>query len=79
MSLSFRVAVNAGLSHVCAYILTLTLKNYLTFAIFINYFKFSSTANMDIKFYTKTKLYAKHGHTFYNVTSCKGENSQKSM
>lgn len=32
-----------------------------------------SAANMDIKFLTKTKLYAKNDHTFYNVTQCKGE------
>lgn len=49
--------------------------------IYILFFKhfFHIIANMDIKFFTKTKLYAKHGHTFYNVTSCKGENSWKSM
>ncbi|KAL7024680.1 hypothetical protein ACKWTF_013161 [Chironomus riparius] len=28
-------------------------------------------SNMDIKFFTKTKLYTKHGQTFYNVTNCK--------
>lgn len=30
------------------------------------------SANLQIKFYTKTKLYAKNDHTFYNVTGCKG-------
>ncbi|CRL07708.1 CLUMA_CG020662, isoform A [Clunio marinus] len=28
-------------------------------------------SNMDIKFYTKTRLYAKNDHTFYNVTGCR--------
>lgn len=30
-------------------------------------------ANLNIKFYTKTRLYAKNNHTFYNVTGCRGQ------
>ncbi|KAG5671079.1 hypothetical protein PVAND_001293 [Polypedilum vanderplanki] len=40
---------------------------------------FFEPSNMDIKFYTKTKLYAKHGHTFYNVTSCKVQFTMKGL
>lgn len=32
---------------------------------------------MDIKFYTKTRLYAKNDHTFYNVTGCRGKLRRK--
>lgn len=62
---SFRVAANVGLSQVSV-LVTLKLVHMLIFL------RFSLKANMNIKFYTKTNLYAKNGHTFYNVTGCRG-------
>lgn len=39
----------------------------------LSFFSISLQANMDIKFYTKTRLYAKNDHTWYNVTGCRGK------
>lgn len=67
--MSFRVAANVGLSQV-SILVTLKTETVAHADLFILAY---SAANMDIKFLTKTKLYAKNNHTFYNVTQCKGE------
>lgn len=45
----------------------------------LNCFFFGLAGNLNIKFHTKTKLYTKNNHTFYNVTGCRGKkNTQTS-